>query len=124
MAIDWVAALRVQDDLAKNVAKEIRKALDRPDLTPDQAKRICDLVDLGLERFERFIASAAEQNLSPSYYAALHILTDKWHALALEASSRFESLAGSGAQREVVDDPAISAVEQSGGGEHASPDES
>jgi len=90
MAIDWVAALREQDDLVGRVSRETRNALDRPDLTLDQAKRICGLVEMGMNTFEQFIDSATGQNLSPGYYVAAQVLTDRWYALALDASSRLQ----------------------------------
>jgi len=92
MTIDWVAALREQGDIVGRVSRETRNALDRPDLTLDQAKQICGLVEMGMNTFERFIGSAREQNLSPGYYVAAQILTDRWYALALDASSRLEAM--------------------------------
>jgi hypothetical protein len=90
--MDWIAALREQGDLAKRVSKEIRAALDRPDLTLDQARRICGLVEMGADTFDRFLRSAKGQNLSPGYYAAATILADIWYALALDASSKLNIL--------------------------------
>jgi hypothetical protein len=88
----WVSALREQGDLTKKVSKEIRTALDRPDLTQDQALSICDLVEMGAGTFDRFIRSAKQQNLSPQYYEAAKILADIWDALALDASSKLKAM--------------------------------
>jgi hypothetical protein len=88
MSIDWMAALREQGDFAKRATKEIRAALDRDDLTLDQARSICGLVDVGNDTFDRFIRSAKAQNLGLGYYEAASILKDIWSALALDASHK------------------------------------
>ena len=93
MVIDyWVSALRKQGGLTKAVSKEIRTALDRPDLTLDQVRSICSLVELGAGTFDRFNRSPKQRNLSPGYYGAAHILEDIWHALALDASSKLKEM--------------------------------
>jgi hypothetical protein len=92
MSIDWMAALREQGDFAKRASNEIRTALDRHDLTLDQAKSICGLVEVGNDTFDRFIRTAKAQNLNPGYYEAANILKDIWSALALDASHKLETM--------------------------------
>jgi hypothetical protein len=90
MSIDWMAALREQGDFAKRATKEIRTALDRDDLTLEQARSICGLIDVGNDTFDRFIRSAKAQTLDLGYYEAANILKDIWCALALDASQKLK----------------------------------
>ena len=90
MSIDWMAALRQQGDFAKRASREIRAALDRPDLTLDQARSICGLVEMGADTFDRFLRSAKGQNLAVDYYEAAQILANIWQALALDVASKLD----------------------------------
>lgn len=90
MSIDWMAALREQGDFAKRASREIRAARDRPDLTLDQARSICGLVEMGIDTFDRSLRSAKGQDLAAGYYEAAQLLANIWHALALDAASKLK----------------------------------
>jgi hypothetical protein len=92
MSIDWMAALRQQGDFAKRASREIRAALDRPDLTLNQARSICGLVEMGSDTFDRFLRSAKGQDLAMGYYEAAQILANVWQALAFDAASKLKAI--------------------------------
>ena len=92
MGIDWIAALRQQGDLAKKVSKDIRIALNHPNLTLEQATRLHGMVELGAHTFEQFIHSAKAQNLHGLYYEAGRILEDIWSTLVQDAATKVRLL--------------------------------
>jgi hypothetical protein len=88
VGIDWIAALRQQGDLTKKVSKDIRIAIDHPNLTLDQAVRIHGMVELGARTFAQFVHSANAQNLPGLYYEAAGILENIWSTLAEDAMNK------------------------------------
>lgn len=94
MGTDWIAILREQGELTKELAAEVPKALANPDLTLDQASRLYRLVEKSAQDFDRIIEGMDEEDLDEALYEAADSLEDIWSALSVATANKVRTMQG------------------------------
>lgn len=94
MAIDWIATLREQGDIAKRLAKDVPMALSDTSLTLDQASRLNGIVENGSKAFDRIVVDMQEHDLDASLFEAADALENIWCELSVATANKVRSMQG------------------------------
>jgi hypothetical protein len=91
---DWLEVLKEQAEIARRMAAIVPETLAHPDLTIDQAQRVCRLVEDAAQDLDRITAMMASQDLDVTLYDLADSLEDIWSDLSLAAVNRLRELQG------------------------------
>jgi hypothetical protein len=94
MAIDWVAALQEQADLALRIATDVGKALDASVLTVEQVSRLYRMVEQGAQDFDAIVEIMGEHDLEDALVEAADTIEDTWLNLSVATANRLRSMLG------------------------------
>ncbi len=92
MANDWLARLKGHADLVQRLVKEIPKALDKPNLSLDQATRLHAVIEKGARDFDEVRELMDELELDESYNRAADSLAKIWLHLSSASEERVRAL--------------------------------
>lgn len=94
MAIDWIATLREQGDIAARFTKDVPTALSDASLTLDQASRLYQAVEKGSQDFDRIVEDMQEYDLDESLFEAADALEDIWSGLSVATANKVRTIQG------------------------------
>lgn len=92
MANDWLVRLKGHADLVQRLVKEIPKALDKPNLSLDQATRLHAVIEKGARDFDEVRELMDELELDESYNRAADSLAKIWLHLSTASEDRVRGL--------------------------------
>ncbi|NTI03471.1 hypothetical protein G6K88_15720 [Agrobacterium rhizogenes] len=94
MAVDWVNVLKVQGDIARNMAKNVPEVLSRDDLTMAQASQVYRMVETCAQDFDKIVALMDEQDLDEAFYNLASTLEDLYSQLSVASANKVRTMQG------------------------------
>lgn len=73
MAIDWITTLQEEADFATRIAEDVNGTLNLPDLTATQAARLYQVVEEGLQTFDRILDEMEDHDIEDQSYSGSRI---------------------------------------------------
>lgn len=90
---DWFEALREQADLISRLAVEVPPILNDPNLTPERARRVYQLVESGAQQFDVLVAKMDRDNAVPNaQMRTAERLMDVWSNLWVLTTNKVRAL--------------------------------
>lgn len=94
MAIDWVATLAEQGDIAKSKATEVATLVVKPELPLEIASRLYRDVEKGAQTFDRILSDMEDADVSDELLEAADTLAELWSQLSIASANKLRELQG------------------------------
>lgn len=90
---DWFEALREQADLISRLATDVPPILNDPNLTPERARRVYQLVESGAQQFDVLVAKMDRDNAVPNaQMRTAERLMDVWSNLWVLTTNKVRAM--------------------------------
>lgn len=94
MAIDWLATLAEQGDIAKSKATEVATLVVKPELPLEIASRLYRDVEKGAQTFDRILSDMEDADVSDELLEAADALAELWTQLSVASANKLRELQG------------------------------
>ncbi|RVH79544.1 hypothetical protein CN204_27730 [Sinorhizobium meliloti] len=94
MAIDWVATLAEQGDIAKSKATEVATLVVKPELPLEIASRLYRDIEKGAQTFDRILSDMEDADVSDERLEAADTLAELWSQLSIASANKLRELQG------------------------------
>ncbi|MCM5689483.1 hypothetical protein CN140_02430 [Sinorhizobium meliloti] len=94
MAIDWLATMAEQGDIAKSKATEVATLVVKPELPLEIASRLYRDVEKGAQTFDRILSDMEDADVSDELLQAADALAELWSQLSAALANKLRELQG------------------------------
>jgi len=94
VAIDWLATLAEQGDIARRKATEVATLVVKPDLPLEMASQLYRDVEKGAQAFDRILSDMEDADVSDELLEAADTLAELWGQLSVASANKLRELQG------------------------------
>lgn len=94
MSIDWVATLQEQAEFAKQIANDVARTLELPDLSDIQVSRLHRVVEQGASTFDRIMDEMDQHEVEGDLVEIAETIADMWTNLSVSTANKLRNMRG------------------------------
>ena len=94
MAIDWISTLQEQAEFVRQIADDVSKTFEIPDLNQTQAARLYRVVEQGAQTFDRIIEEMGQHDIDHDLTEAAETIADMWTNLSVTTANNLRVMQG------------------------------